>query len=128
MKNIIIVDDDPDNREQLLRLLDYTEHKAVAVGSVDEAVGKCDILLVDISAVCPPRKAPLALFDAVDAYRPILAFLNNRPGCTVIIHTALSRETAQGVADDVVARSPDTIVKIADVLNWDKTLQLIAIS
>jgi hypothetical protein len=124
MKNLIIVDDNADNREQFLRLLEDTEHKVTAVGDIREA-GSCDVLLIDVSSVCPPRQGKWGIYDTQNAYAPICAYLEQKPGCTVIIHTAMSRHTAAIIGAEVVERCPDTQVKIADIMDWSETLRMI---
>lgn len=60
--------------------------------------GRCDIIIVDISAAAPG----VLMWDR--AYAPICSFVDRHPGCEIIITSAMGKDCAEDVAADVGER------------------------
>ena len=65
--------------------------------------GSVDLVIIDITAVCPIQRAALA-------YGPICQLLERHPGATLIINSALPRYITDGVRESVLEFVPDAQV------------------
>ncbi len=59
-----------------------------------------DLIIIDITSVCPVSKAQTA-------YGPICQLLDQHPGVTLIINSALPTYAVEGVRDSVLTYNPD---------------------
>ncbi|HVU85878.1 MAG TPA: hypothetical protein VHD36_01055 [Pirellulales bacterium] len=65
--------------------------------------GSVDLIIIDITAVCPIERAQLA-------YGPICQLIDRHPGTTLIINSALPRYVTDVVRSEVKQFSPDAHV------------------
>jgi len=67
--------------------------------------GSVDLVIIDITAVCPIQRAALA-------YGPICQLLERHPGVTLIINSALPRYVTDVVRDSVLEFVPDASLHV----------------
>jgi hypothetical protein len=65
--------------------------------------GSVDLIIIDITAVCPIERAQLA-------YGPICQLIDKHPGTTLIINSALPRYVTDVVRREVLEFAPDAQV------------------
>lgn len=65
--------------------------------------GAVDLIIIDITAVCPLERARLA-------YGPICQLIERHPGAPLVINSALPRYVTQEVRDEVLSFVPDAQV------------------
>jgi hypothetical protein len=67
--------------------------------------GSVDLVIIDITAVCPLERAQLA-------YGPICQLLDQHPGVTLVINSALPRYVTDLVRDSILEFIPDAMLHV----------------
>lgn len=98
---VTIVDDDAYNREEIEKdvLSKFPDARCVSYECMFDAYtgGKpCDVLIVDLSSV------EGGIMGVEHAYSPICAFIEDHPGATVLINSAVAHQTSEYVKERIL--------------------------
>lgn len=101
MTTIFQVNDDKDlmgiYSEEIREVLksDYTERKFEDMLSAVDAEGRCDLLIIDMSALSPM----MGIFHPSHCYSLLASWYKKRPHCPVIIATGFGERFVENVMD-----------------------------
>lgn len=118
--HVMILNDDSEARSQIAKAVTERFPCAVVLESDNmldacKHTGRVDLLIVDVSAV-----APIMLNHT--AYSPICTWIEQHPGCEVIIDSACPG--LKYIVQDVLERIPEALIEATDwsTLNLESIL------